>query len=124
MDWQRREKCMERNSHFRTAQTWQPEGKQRQGRPRTTWRRTVEHERRCGFCHGKYQETWQWIEMVGESLFWPHAPNCLWKMRQTDRQTDRVVLERYFYHITLYMYSNTLFWLVLVILNVVNDYVY
>mgnify|MGYP001794291984 CR=1 FL=1 len=37
---------MERNSHCRTALTWQPEGKQKRGRPRTTWRRTVEHERK------------------------------------------------------------------------------
>ena len=37
---------MERNSHCRTALTWQPEGKRRRGRPRATWRRTVEHERK------------------------------------------------------------------------------
>ena len=37
---------MERNSHCRTALTWQPEGKRRPGRLRTTWRRTVEHERK------------------------------------------------------------------------------
>ena len=37
---------MERNGHCRTALTWQPEGKRRRGRPRTTWRRTVEHERK------------------------------------------------------------------------------
>ena len=37
---------MERNSHCRTALTWQPEGKRRRERPRTTWRRTVEHERK------------------------------------------------------------------------------
>ena len=37
---------MERNSHCRTALTWQPEGKRRQGRPRTTWHRTVENEKK------------------------------------------------------------------------------
>lgn len=37
---------MERNSHCRTALTWQPEGKRKRGRPRTTWRRTVERERK------------------------------------------------------------------------------
>ena len=37
---------MERNNHCRTALTWQPEGKRRRARPRTTWRRTVEHERK------------------------------------------------------------------------------
>ena len=37
---------MEKNSHCRTALTLQPEEKQRRGRPRTTWRRTVEHERK------------------------------------------------------------------------------
>ena len=29
----------------RTALTWAPEGKRRRGRPRETWRRTVEKER-------------------------------------------------------------------------------
>ena len=29
----------------RTALTWEPEGKRRRGRPRKTWRRTVEKER-------------------------------------------------------------------------------
>ena len=38
--------CMERNSHCRTALTWQPEGKRRRGWPRATWRRIVEHERK------------------------------------------------------------------------------
>ena len=37
---------MERNSHCRSALTWQPEGKRRRGRPRITWRRTVEHKRK------------------------------------------------------------------------------
>ena len=37
---------IERNNHCRTALTWQPEGKWKQGRPRTTWSRTVEHERK------------------------------------------------------------------------------
>ena len=33
------------NSDAKTAMTWQPEGKRKQGRPKTTWRRTVEAER-------------------------------------------------------------------------------
>ena len=36
----------ERNNHCRKALTWQPEGKRRRGRPRITWRRRVEHERK------------------------------------------------------------------------------
>ena len=36
---------MERNSHCRTALIWPPEGKHRRGRPRTTWYRSLEHER-------------------------------------------------------------------------------
>ncbi len=35
----------------RTALTWAPEGKRRRGRPRETWRRTVETERnQLGWC--------------------------------------------------------------------------
>ena len=37
---------MERNSHCRTALTWQPKGRWRRGKPRAAWHRTVEHERK------------------------------------------------------------------------------
>ena len=40
-------------------------------------------ERRWELHHGKLQETWQWIELVGESVFWPHAPNWPKEMRET-----------------------------------------
>ena len=36
---------MENNSDCITALTWKPEGRRKVGRPRTTWRRTVEKER-------------------------------------------------------------------------------
>ena len=43
MDWS----CIknETDSLPRTALTWAPEGKRKRGRPRETWRRTVEKER-------------------------------------------------------------------------------
>jgi hypothetical protein len=31
--------------HARTALTWTPEGRRKKGRPKKTWRRTVERER-------------------------------------------------------------------------------
>ena len=34
------------NSNCNTAMSWVPEGKGRRGRPKTTWRRTVEKERK------------------------------------------------------------------------------
>lgn len=36
---------MDANQHPKTALSWAPEGKRRPGRPRETWRRTVEKER-------------------------------------------------------------------------------
>ena len=36
----------DRNNHSNIAMTWAPEGKRKKGRPKTTWRRTVEKERR------------------------------------------------------------------------------
>ena len=36
---------MKPDSLPRTALTWAPEGKRKRGRPRETWRRTVERER-------------------------------------------------------------------------------
>ena len=35
---------MDKNKHVRTALTWTPEGKRKRGRPKETWRRTVERE--------------------------------------------------------------------------------
>jgi hypothetical protein len=34
------------DSHARTALTWTPEGRKKKGRPKDTWRRTVEGERK------------------------------------------------------------------------------
>ena len=36
----------DRNDNIRTALTLTPEGKKSRGRPRETWRKTVEHERK------------------------------------------------------------------------------
>ena len=36
----------DQNSDCNIAMTWVPEGKRRRGRPKTTWRRTVEKERK------------------------------------------------------------------------------
>ena len=36
------------NNDCSIAMTWAPEGKRRKGRPKTTWRRTVEKERKEG----------------------------------------------------------------------------
>ena len=62
------------------AVTWQPEGKRRRGRSRTTWRRT---EKEMETAPWEIARTWQWIELVGESVFWPHAPNRIKKMRES-----------------------------------------
>ena len=52
LDW----KCAQ--SDCMVAMKWQPEGKRKVGRPRTTWRRTVEKEHR--------QERWtSWAEARG-----------------------------------------------------------
>ena len=45
---------MEPDSLPRTAITWAPEGKRKRGRPKETWRRTVERER----CEMRFQ-TWR-----------------------------------------------------------------
>ena len=52
---------MEPDSIPRTAITWAPEGKRKRGRPRETWRRTVEREKReMGF------ETWREAEQAAK----------------------------------------------------------
>ena len=42
---------IDNSSLQRIAPTWAPEGKRKRGRPRETWRRTVEKERmEMGYC--------------------------------------------------------------------------
>ena len=36
----------EKNNNCRVALTWTPEGKRKRGRPKTTWRNTIERERK------------------------------------------------------------------------------
>jgi len=59
------------NSIARTALTWALEGKRRLGRPRTTWRRSVEREsgRRWDGSHGGPQQRLRETEMGG-GHFW------------------------------------------------------
>ena len=56
-----------RNSHTNIALSWTPEGKRKRGRPKNTWRRTVERERgtvREGV-HGMRQGLLQPTEKIG-----------------------------------------------------------
>ena len=61
---------MEPDSLPRTAITWAPEGKRKRGRPRETWRRTVERERReMGFetwreAEQAAKERWRWRDLI------------------------------------------------------------
>ena len=47
----------DRTSDTRTALNWRPEGKRKRGRPKTTWRRTVEREMKEGGW-GSWDEVW------------------------------------------------------------------
>ena len=52
---------LESINHAKVSLTWSPEGRRRRGRPKTTWRRTVESEwRRLGF------NSWTQIEQVAK----------------------------------------------------------
>ena len=66
----------ERNDDCMVAMEWQPEGKRKVGRPKTTWRRTVEKEFR--------QKRWSsWSKsgaqrrtgLIGERQLQPYAPH-------------------------------------------------
>ena len=52
---------LESTNHAKVSLTWSPEGRRRRGRPKTTWRRTVESEwRRLGF------NSWTQIEQLAK----------------------------------------------------------
>ena len=68
---------MEDNCHCRTAMTWVPEGRRKVGRPKTTWRRTVEKERK--------QLGWRsWNEakpVAKDRADWRECTAALWATR-------------------------------------------
>ena len=49
----------EPSSHVRVALTWKPEGRRKKGRPRDTWRRTVEREMKTRFGWNGWREAHQ-----------------------------------------------------------------
>ena len=56
-------------SHTKTALHWTPEGKRKRGRPKITWRRTVEKEMKClghtwGTIEKKAKDHHQWRAFV------------------------------------------------------------
>ena len=60
----------------RTALTWAPEGWQKQGRPRTTWRRTAEREReKVGWKNWSEVQMARLTEMVGGIVLRPYVPH-------------------------------------------------
>ena len=64
----------------RTALTWAPEGRRKQGRPRTTWRRTAEREKgkkrdgRTGAVRYKWQRRTDMVGLCGIVLR-PYVPH-------------------------------------------------
>ena len=72
-----------RNSHTNIALSWTPEGKRKRGRPKTTWRRTVERERNSAGCvHGMRQELLQPTEKIGGILWRPYVPRGTKKLSE------------------------------------------
>jgi hypothetical protein len=68
---------MKDDSHCITAMTWKPEGRRKVGRPRTTWRRTVEKERKeLGW------RTWNEAKHVAKNRGnWRDCTAALWATR-------------------------------------------
>ena len=64
----------ESNNDSRTALTWTPEG--RRGRPKTTWRRTAERERKKvdGRTGVRYKSQ-RLTELVGGIVLRPYVPH-------------------------------------------------
>jgi hypothetical protein len=68
---------MDDNSHCMTALSWKPEGRRKVGRPRTTWRRTIEKERKqLGW------RTWNEAKQVAsDRTDWRECTAALWATR-------------------------------------------
>ena len=65
----------DRNNNIRRALIWIPEGVTSRGRPRETWRRTVEHERKeMGGGIVELQKRWQKKDQSGEVCASPYVP--------------------------------------------------
>ena len=68
---------MNTNKHCVTAMTWKPEGRRKVGRPRTTWRRTVDKERKVmGW------SSWAEARQVAHNrVQWRECTAALWALR-------------------------------------------
>ena len=70
----------DRRNDCNTAMTWTPEGKRKKGRPKTTWRGTVERERK--------ETGWQsWEEARATTANrekWKHSVEALCATRRTE----------------------------------------
>ena len=63
-----------RQHHCATALTWTPDGKRKVGRPKTTWRRTIENDIQSeAGCHGRKLEEWQKTGIDGGRVLRPYA---------------------------------------------------
>ena len=69
---------MEDNSDCIIVLTWKPEGRKKVGRPRTTWRRTVEKERNeLGWKSWNEAKRLPEKEGAGKSSLQPYGPQGL-----------------------------------------------
>ena len=70
-----------------TALGWTPEGRRARGRPKTTWRRTVEKERnKVGWNRWEVPKGLHKTESVGQKMWRPYAPTDA--MRLDDDQSS------------------------------------
>ena len=68
-----------------TVLRWTPEGRRARGRPKTTWRRTVEKERnKAGWKSGEVSKGLHKTESIGQTTWKPYAPTVM--MRLDDDQ--------------------------------------
>ena len=72
------------NDYF-TVLRWTPEGRRARGRPKTTWRRTVEKERnKAGWKSWEVPKGLHKTESIGQTTWKPYAPTVM--MRLDDDQ--------------------------------------
>jgi hypothetical protein len=76
---------MDNNRNARTALDWAPEGKRKRGRPKETWRRTVEKERKhLRIQHmGRGNQTSARLIKMERTRSWPHSPRGDRKLGQS-----------------------------------------
>ena len=87
---------MDKNSKCETALTWTPEGRRKVGRPKTTWRSTIENERRILGWNS-------WNDVAADRANWRRCTSALWATGPEEYRVSEVTVTKKYKNSELFL---------------------